>query len=158
MAGFSTPLASAAPMAACVWRVSSGVAAHNVTPRIADSLRHRLARIDFHTATIADDDDATLRREHAQIVVQIHVSQHLENDINAFAAGELGNLRQITFLAMIQNLIGAGPSNRVEPFSAPGGADDAKAVASGELHGRDAHAAAGAVHQHGLSRLARVRE
>ena len=37
MTGLSTPLASAAPMAACVCRTSSGVAAQICMPKIADS-------------------------------------------------------------------------------------------------------------------------
>jgi hypothetical protein len=48
---------------------------------------HELARIDGDLAAIADDDDAATLGQELQVVRQIYVSEHFENEINAASAG-----------------------------------------------------------------------
>ena len=68
---------------------SVGVVFHSAIPTMAPSFAHRLARIDFDAAAIADDDDASAKGQRREIVVEIHVGEVLENDVGAAAAGQI---------------------------------------------------------------------
>src|SRR4051794_30406818 len=66
-----------------VWSTEEHHAAH---VRLA---AHDVARVDFDRAAAADHHDTAMPGEHLEIFGEVHVRQHLEDQVYAFAAGAL---------------------------------------------------------------------
>ena len=108
---------------------------------------HRVARIDFNRPAAADDDHAAVLRQHAQILSQIDVRGHLQDQIDALVGGQLHQLLEIIRASVIKHVMSALLEDELAALIGAGGADDDHAQGAGELHRRRPHAAAGAVNQ-----------
>jgi hypothetical protein len=51
-------------------------------------LVHRVAGIDLGRAAIADDDDASAHGDDAEVLLQIGIGEHLENDVHTAVVRE----------------------------------------------------------------------
>ena len=86
-------------------------------------LGHDLPRVDLDAAAVADDDNPAAGRNHREVVIEIHVGKHLENDIGSARAGQFHNLVEIARVPMIHSVMRALRANRRQPFVGAGRAD-----------------------------------
>ncbi len=105
--GESAPVASPAPIALMCARDLVWRDAPQRHPEDRAILRHDLARIDLHSSAIADDDDAAAGRDGAEIVIEVHVGQHLDDQIGTAAGGQRRDLAEVPVLAMIHHVVRA---------------------------------------------------
>ena len=117
-------------------------------------LVHGEPRVDLDGAAVADDRDAPAHREGAEVLLEIHVRQHLEDDVHALTSGELQQLVEITRRRVVEDVVGALLRDHPSPLVGPGGADDGETTRPRELDGGDADAAARSVHEDRLAGLA----
>ena len=91
MTGRSVPLRS--PSTSAAW-IPASWAGRGVEERHAQDRRvlvHGEARVDLDVAAVADDDDAAPHRDHAEVLLEIHVGEHLEDDVGPPPARELAH-------------------------------------------------------------------
>ena len=136
----------------------AGEAWPSAMPRMAASLFIACAGIDLGRAAIADDDDAAAHGDDAEVLLQIGIGEHLEDDVHAAVVREPHQLVEVARRRVVEDVVGALLQD--EPPAAVGarGADHGEAARPRELHRADAHAAARAVHEHGLARVRRGRD
>src|ERR1700687_2852653 len=77
---------------------------------------HQFTRVDGYFAAIADDDDAAALREQLQVMRQVHIGKHFQNDVQAPAGRGLQNLVLIARLAVIEHLARPLASGKVQAF------------------------------------------
>src|SRR5436853_269934 len=68
---------------------------------------HGVARVDFDAAAAADDDDAAELRKKAQVLGEVHVGEHFEDEIDAAAAGQVHELLREVGGVMIERVVRA---------------------------------------------------
>ena len=108
-------------------------------------------------AAVADDHDAPAHRDHPQVLLEVHVGEHLQDDVDARGPGQAHHLVEIARGGVVQHVVRALLGH--EPAAALGarGADHGQPARPRELHRADADAAARAVDEHGLARPPRAR-
>ena len=117
--------------------------------RLAD---HRVARINLDRSAAADDDDASAAGHEPQIDRQVPVREHLDDDIDAAAAGELHHLLFEIRIVVVERMAGALLAYERPPGLRAGGPDHGEPGGVRQLHSGGARASARAMHQEGLSR------
>jgi len=50
---------------------------------------HSFSRVDFDGTTATNDDDLSILCNHAQVLLQVDVRQHLEDEIRSLAVSQL---------------------------------------------------------------------
>src|SRR6202007_923011 len=98
-------------------------------------------------AAVADDDYPPIHREHLQICSQVHVGQHLQNDIDATSASSFHDLVGITSLRLIESLMRPFALDEIQPLVSARGAKNSEPLGARNLYRRRAHAATCPVHQ-----------
>ncbi len=68
--------------------------------------RHGVARIDFDRPAAADDDHAPMHREQLEIVREVHIREHFQDQIDP-AAGAIEHRLPIRGIVVIEHLVGA---------------------------------------------------
>src|SRR5262249_54057946 len=66
---------------------------------------HQVPRVDGHFAAAADDDDAAERTQQLEVVTEIHIGKHFQDDIDALPAGGFEHLVLVASLAMIESMM-----------------------------------------------------
>jgi hypothetical protein len=112
---------------------------------------HEVARGDLDGAAAADDDDTAARGEDVKVAAEVDVGQQLDDDVDAVALRDLEELVDVRRVAVVEGANRPLVEDEPAPLLAAGRAQDGDAARRGELHGRQADAAAGAVHEHGLA-------
>ena len=74
---------------------------------------HRLARVDLDASAVADDDDAAVFGEQAEIAIEVDVRGHLEDEVDAAAAGRAHDLVGVVRRAVIDDDVGAVLADRL---------------------------------------------
>ena len=97
-------------------------------------------------------DDPPANRDHLEIADEIHVREHLDDQIDAAAAVLRDDLFLIVGRRMIEHLMRALLAGELPAPLGAGGAEHAQAGGARHLHGADADRAARAVDQHRLAR------
>src|SRR5712692_354750 len=69
--------------------------------------RHEVARRDGDVAAAANDDNAAVRRKQLQVLAEVHVGEHFEDEVDTQAAARLQNLLQIARLGVIEDAVRA---------------------------------------------------
>jgi hypothetical protein len=93
-----------------------------VKQRHADDGRvlvHSQSRVEVDGAAVADDRDAPAHGEGAEVLLEIHVCQHLEDDVDALAARELDHLVEVAGRCVVEDVVGAVSATIFRPFSVP---------------------------------------
>lgn len=107
---------------------------------------HQQSWIDIDSASIADDNHATLLPfQYLNIIVQVDVGDHLEHELNAIRIKRLYFLH-IVGLFVIEDVVGALLFDQVETARASSRADHTHAMRFGQLSGSDADSARRAMH------------
>ena len=117
--------------------------------------RHGVARIDLDGAAAADDGDASARREEGEVVAEVEIGEHLEDDIDAASAGGFADLVEVAEVVVIEDGIGAVFAQEEEAAFAAAGGEDGESGGLGELDGREADAAGAAVDEDDLAGFGR---
>ena len=112
---------------------------------------HGAARVDLDAAAAADDHDASELREQREVVVEIQVRGHLEDDVHAGAGRGLADGVEVAGCRVVDDHVRAVCLHEGAAAFGAGGADDEHAVRACQLDGGDADTTAGAVHQYGLA-------
>ena len=81
---------------------------------------------------------------------QVHIGEHLENDVHTASPGRLQYPLLITHLAVIENVMRALAFYEVDTFLRSGRAEDGEAHGSRHLHCRGADSAARSMYQDGF--------
>ena len=92
-------------------------------------------------------------RQHVEVVVQVHVRQHLEHDVHAASVRQRRHLLQVAGVAVVQRMVRALRAYQREALLGARRRDHRQAMRARHLDGGRAHAAAAAVHQHAVARL-----
>ena len=111
---------------------------HRANIRVA---LHQLARGDLHIAAAADHDHSAMLCEHRQILAEVHVGQHLQDDVHSSTPGELEDLFEITGVAMIDDVMRTLLSNQLAPRICSASADHRQPSRPRHLRRGDANAA-----------------
>src|SRR6266567_4729315 len=111
---------------------------------------HDIARGDLDVAATADDDDASVERDHREVVGEVLVGEHLDDDIYTFAVGDL---QHFIFLAVVERVRSSLIENDLAAFVGAGGSNDGHAQRLCNLHGCESRASAGSVNENGLAFL-----
>ena len=112
---------------------------------------HRLPRVDLDAGAVADDDDSAAVRDQPEILVQVDVRGHFQDDVDAASAGGAHDVVEVAGRRVVEHVIRAVLAHRRQAAVGAAGADDRDAVRAGDLHGGEADAAGGPVHQHGFA-------
>ena len=75
---------------------------------------HHAARVDFDASAIADQHDAATPREQRDVLVQVDVRVHLEDDVDTASVGGLGHLLDVLRVAVVDDDIRAGVLHRLQ--------------------------------------------
>ena len=117
-------------------------------------LVHGGSRIDLGVAAVADDDDAPAHGDDAEVLLEIHVREHLEHHVDAAVARETHHLVEIARRRVIEHVMRALSEHELLAALRPRGADHREASRPRELHRADPDPSARPVHEHRLAGLA----
>src|SRR6202022_2088372 len=112
--------------------------------------RHQISRRDRNIAPAPNDNHPPVGGEQLQVVSQVYIGEHLEDEVHPPPSGRFQNLLPIAGRGVIENVVRAFALCQFETFFRAGRAQDGQAAGASELNGGDTDAAAGAVNQHDL--------
>ena len=101
--------------------------------------------------TTADDGDAATGRDEGEVVIQVHVGEHLEDDVGALAVGQRRNLIEIAIGSMVHRVRRSLRAHNGQSLVRAGGADHGRAGRHGKLRRGTTYAAAGAMDEHPIA-------
>ena len=96
-----------------------------------------LARIDFDASARADDDDPAVAREDAEVLVQIDVRGHLEDEVDTASVGCAHDGVEIVGVAVVDGEVHALFAQQLQALVGAAAAEDAHAVRARQLDGGD---------------------
>ena len=113
--------------------------------------RHQVARRDSDVASAANDDHATVVGEQLQVVAQIYVGEHFQNEIDVPPAGRSENILVEVCAVMIEDVMRAFAPDEIAPVVSACCAQHGQAHGTSHLNGGYANAPTGSVNQHGFA-------
>src|SRR5216117_3549430 len=95
---------------------------------------HRVTRVYFDGASVADHHNPSSLSEHAEIFRQIDISQHFRDKIDAASSGDAHDLLFVVHHPVIHDIMSALRRNQRAAFVAPRRTDDRHSQGARELH------------------------
>src|SRR5438094_5776816 len=94
---------------------------------------HRVARVYFDGASVADHHNPSSLSEHAEIFRQIDISQHFRDEIDAASSGDAHDLLFVVHHSVIHDIMSPLRRNQGAAFVAPRRTDDRHSQGAREL-------------------------
>src|SRR5262245_55974086 len=120
----------------------------------AEVASHCCAGIYFNFAAIADHYHSSKLREESQILSEIYVSEHLENEIDPGTACQRKYLIRVVGCVMIQDVVRTLLGNTAPPLFSSSGSDHRQTSSSRKLNRRSSNATGRSVDEDRLACLA----
>ena len=108
---------------------------------------HRVAGIDLDTPATADHDDPPMLGKHAEVLVEVDVGQHLDDEIDASPCRRLHDVIDVLLSAVIDDDLRAVLAHSGQAFLGAARADHPEAMSARQLDGCDADGTGGAMDQ-----------
>ena len=108
---------------------------------------HGVAGIDFDGAAAANDDDASAWGEEGEVLGEVPVGQHFEDDVHAATTGFGHELGGVIGGAMVEDFVGALFQHEFTAFLRASGGEDVEALGAGDLDSGEADTATATVNQ-----------
>src|SRR5947208_17016847 len=109
---------------------------------------HRVARVYFDGASIADHHNPSSLSEHTEIFRQIDISQHFRDEIDAASSGDAHDLLFVVHHSVIHDIMSSLRRNQRAAFVAPRRTDDRHSQGARELHAGNPDTAARPMNRH----------
>src|SRR5260370_4728134 len=110
--------------------------------------RHQVAGRDADVASAANDDYAAVPGKQLQVLAEVHIGEHFEDEVDTNPTGRLQNLVQVARLSVVKDVVRAFTLDQFESLLRAGGGKDHQAQRARHLSSGDAHTAAGARDQY----------
>ena len=112
---------------------------------------HGLPRVDLDATAVADDDHSAVLRENCQILIEIHIREHLEDQVHPPALGQLHDPVEVVRRGVIQDVMSPFCEDQRATFFRAAATDDGEPSGAAELNGDDADTAGGTVDEDGFA-------
>ena len=96
--------------------------------------RHRVAWIDLNRSAVSDHNDTSTRTQHGQVFGEIHVCQHLHDEVDTAAFGDRHDSVHVIRCTVIDDVVRALFENERTALVRPRASDHRQTRSARQLH------------------------